>query len=65
MSDTKRKWKTDPLEKFTDIISPEEYRKHGIRRHLPPIAPYRPFDPTGDLELRREVDDKFRIKRTK
>ena len=58
-----RKWKTEPLEKFADVISPEEYRKERIRRHLPDVLPYHPTERTKELERRRETDISFRIKR--
>jgi len=61
---SKREWQTDPLEKFADVISPEEYRKTKIRRHLPDVQPYHPTERSQELELRREVDVRFRLKRT-
>lgn len=61
---SKHEWKTDPLEKFADVISPEEYRKTKIRRHLPEVMPYRQTERTEELELRREVDRRFRLKRS-
>lgn len=60
---SKREWKTDPLEKFADVLSPEEYRRTKIRRHLPEVYPYRQTERSQELELRREVDDRFKIKR--
>jgi hypothetical protein len=59
-----RKWKTEPLEKFADVMSPEEFRKEKIRRHLPDVMPYRQSDRTAELEMRREVEELFRIKRS-
>lgn len=63
MTDKQRDWKHDPLEKFADVVSPEEYRKMKIRRHLPEVLPYHQTEQTGELELRREADHRFRIKR--
>ena len=60
---SKREWKTDPLEKFADVISAEEYRHTKIRRHLPDVQPYRPTESTEELELRRETDLRFRLKK--
>lgn len=60
----KREWRHDPLEKFADVISPEEHRKNGVRRHLPEVHPYRKTERTAELEMRREVEELFRIKRT-
>jgi hypothetical protein len=60
-----RKWKTEPLEKFADVISPEEYHRGKVRRHLPPVLPYRQYERTAELEMRREVEDLFRVKQSK
>ena len=61
-----REWITDnPLEKFADGRSPGEARMGHLRRHLPDVLPYRQTERTGELELRREADVRFRIKRTR
>jgi hypothetical protein len=65
MSDTKRRREKDPLEKFADVISPDEYRRVGIRRHLPTVNPYRQHSSTPELEERREAESQFRIKKAR
>jgi len=56
-----RKWITEPIEKFGDVRSVEERR---FRRNLPPTYGMYGPRPTPDLETRREVESRFRIKRT-
>lgn len=62
---SERTWRkaSTELEKFADVISAEEYRHTKGRRHLPDVQPYRPTQRTEELELRRETDQRFRLKK--
>ena len=59
--DEPREWITDPIEKYGDIQSVDERRK---KRHLPPIRPYRQYEETEEIAMRREANRRFRIKRS-
>ena len=60
--DEPTKWITDPIEKYGDVRPPADRMKP---RHLPTSrVTYRQTDPTAELALRREAEERFRIKRT-
>ena len=54
-------WKTDPIKKFGDVSSPNERAK----RTLAPKVGWTQPETTEELTVRRQADEKFRIKRTK
>jgi hypothetical protein len=59
VTEPRKTWKVGPIKKFGDVAPVEE----RMKRELPPINRWTP-QPTAEIEMRREVDETFRIKRT-